>query len=365
MFFKLHDEKRIGCKFLTDADLGRANSSHQSHIGLYDEILTFLPNSANIDDALVVYNGNVEFLTANFGRIQNPDGSYRSPNIKTGGRNVVSVVSFIKDTAKSMSDNLKWYLFWFGLESEQLVFMFFNNQSETFKDICSLGIDLNELPYSRSKTGKILYETDTAFSKILSYLEEIVNKSGKNIAAELEVAAQTNEKISRKYRKTYKNFDIEKARSVFSRVGREGEELVDKYFANQLKANTIQHYDWKNRDGESGLPYDFTVETLTGELLYLDVKTTSYAFEQKMIFSSQEIEFVDNCEHKYYIYRVYNNDEKKYLRICKNAKTLFSPIHSKTIQFEDEIRDMAGIEAVKMAILPLHKSLEFGNEIAL
>ena len=364
MFFKLHNEKRIGYKIISDAELDRTDGNI-THIGLFGDVLEFLPNRDKDADAMVVYENNVEFLTAHFDRIQNPDGTYRSPKIKTGGKNVVSVVSFIKDTAKSMSNDLKWYLFWFGLESEQLVFMFFNNKSATFNDICSLGIDLNELPYSKTKTGKILYETDTAFSKILSYLEEIVNKSGKNFAAELEVAAQTNEKTSKKYKKTYRNFDIEKARSVFSRVGREGEELVDKYFAAQLKAKVIQYYDWKNRDKESGLPYDFTVETLTGEVFYLDVKTTSYTFEQKMIFSSQEIEFVDNCEHKYFIYRVYNNDEQKYLRICHNAKNLFSPIHSKTTQFENDMQDMAGIESVKMAILPLHKLLEFSNEIAL
>lgn len=69
--------------------------------------------------------------------------------------------------------------------------------------------------------------------------------------------------------------------------------------------------------------------------------------------------------YKYYIYRVYKNDEQKFLRICHNAKNLFSPIHSKTTQFEDDIKDMAGIESVKMAILPLHKSLEFSKEIKL
>ena len=44
MFFELNDEKRIGYKQLTDADLGRSLLSHQTHIGLFDDVLTYLPN---------------------------------------------------------------------------------------------------------------------------------------------------------------------------------------------------------------------------------------------------------------------------------------------------------------------------------
>ena len=84
-----------------------------------------------------------------------------------------------------------------------------------------------------------------------------------------------------------------------------------------------------------------------------------------MIFSSQEIKFVDSCQNKYYIYRVYSNDEKKYLKICNNAKELFSPIYSKTTDFESILNEMAKIESIKMAILPLQKTLVFGEEIPL
>lgn len=332
---------------------------------MFGDVLGFLPNRDKDADAMVIYDDNVEFLTAHFDRIQNPDGSYRSPKIKTGGKNAVSVVSFIKDKAKEMSDDLKWYLFWFGLESEQLVFLFFNNQSKTFDDICSIGIDLTELPYSRTNTGKILYENDEAFSGILNYLEEIVNKSGKEIIQELEVAVQTNETVSHKYKSIYNPYDIKKAKDIFKRTGREGEELIDKYFTQLLSCGSIKNYEWKNKETESYLPYDFFVQKLDDEVYYLDVKTTRYSFEQKMVFSSQEIKFVDGCKYKYYIYRVYSNNDKKYLKICDNAKELFSPIHSKAVEFENILNEMAKVESIKMAILPLQETLVFGKEIAL
>lgn len=355
MFFKLHKENKIGYKQLTDADLGRKPTSNQTHIGLFGDVFTFLPNDIEIDDAMVIFDNNVEFLSANFNRIENRDHTFRSPKIKTGGRDAVSVVTFIRDKAKDYFDETIWYLFWFGLESEQPVFFLFNKQSETYNDMISIGVNLKENVKAR------LEPTDATYSALLNYLENIVNKSGKKIAEELEVIVQTNDKSASNYR----TYDVDKARKMFSTIGRDGEELIDEYFSEQLRKKRITHYEWKNREKESGLPYDFSVETLENEVLYLDVKTTNYGFEQKMIFSSQEIKFVDGCKNKYYIYRVYTNQDKKYLKICNNAKDLFSPIHCKTIAFEDILDEMAKIESIKMAILPLQKTLVFGEEIAL
>ena len=142
MFFELHNEKRIGYKEMTDADLGRKLTSHQTHIGLFDDVLTFLPNNIEINDCMMIYNKSVEFLSLNFDRIENPDGSFRSPKIRAGGRDVVSIVTFIRDKAKDFPNDTKWYLFWFGLKSEQPVFFLFNNLSDTYKEILALGVKL-------------------------------------------------------------------------------------------------------------------------------------------------------------------------------------------------------------------------------
>lgn len=355
MFFKLHNENKIGYKQLTDADLGRRLTSNQTHIGLFGDVFTFLPNDIEIDDSMVIFNDDIEFLPANFNRIENPDHTFRSPKIKTGGRDAVSVVTFIRDKAKDYSNDVIWYLFWFGLESEQPVFFLFNKESETYNDMISIGVDLRENVKARLKP------TNAAYSALLDYLENIVNKSGRSIAEELEVIVQTNDKNTSNYR----TYDIDKAKQIFLEIGKNGEQLIDKYFSEQLRKNRITHYEWKNRENESGLPYDFCVETLDNEVVYLDVKATNYGFEQKMIFSSQEIKFVDSCKNKYYIYRVYTNNDKKYLKICANAKDLFSPIYDKTVNFEDTLEEMAKIESIKMAILPLQKSLVFSEEIAL
>lgn len=360
MFFELNEENKIGYKELTNADLGRSDSSGQTHIGLFQDTLTFLPDSIEKPNAMVIYNDSLEYLTAYFDRIETPKKTYRSPKIRTGGVNAVSVVSFIRDKAREFDDETKWYLFWFGLKSTQLVFFLFNNNSVEFKSITEIGVNLK-----KDKAKGRLKSSDATFIPVIKYLEQIVNNSGQEIIQELEVAVQTNEIVSHKYKSAYNPYDIKKAKDMFKKTGRDGEELIDNYFANLLSLGRIKYYEWKNKETESYLPYDFFVQTIDDEVFYLDVKTTQYSFEQKMVFSSQEIKFANGCENKYYIYRVYCNNDKKYLKICNNAKELFSPIQSKAIDFENALNEMAKVESIKMAILPKHEILAFGEEIVL
>lgn len=358
MFFELHNENRIGYKKLTDADLGRSKTSHQTHIGLFDDVLTFMPNRSSIDilDALLIYNDELISLPVSFDRIQNPNGTFRSPKIKTGGRNAVSVVSFIRDTVKKINSAGCWFLFWFGLKSEQPVFLLFEKNSNTYNNLTKIGVNLEGNVKNR------LTDRDSQFAKVLSYLEEVVNIQGIEIAEKLELAVQTEESLPKKIRR----YDFEKAKEYFYRVGREGEELINKYFFEQLSKKNISNYTWVNKDGESGLPFDFHVQKLDGEIFYLDVKSTNYKFEQKMIFSSQEIKFATDKNNKYFIYRVFTDYKgNKYLRVCSNAKTLFSNINMRTLEYETKLISMANVETIKLAIAPLQRDLTFGDIISL
>ena len=192
----------------------------------------------------------------------------------------MSIVTFIRDKATEFPFDTKWYLFWFGLKSEQPVFFLFNNLSETYDEILDLGV---KLPHGIK--GRIT-PTDPSYSSLLKYLESVVNHAGFELVQELEFVAQTDEPI---LTKKYRDYDIKKARELFSRIGKEGEILVDRYLEEQRQKGLISNYKWPNKDQESGLPYDFYIETLDCEIIYLDVKTTNYDFNQKMLFSSQEI----------------------------------------------------------------------------
>ena len=141
---------------------------------------------------------------------------------------------------------------------------------------------------------------------------------------------------------------------------------MERYFAELKTRGEILNYKWVNEEKESGLPYDFYFETKSGEIVYLDVKTTNYKFGQKMIFSSQEIDFATSNDNKYCVYRVYYNDEgERCLKICSNIKGLFMYIHCHTKEYEQTLKNVAKLETVKLAILPTLDDLNFGQQIVL
>ena len=356
MFFELHDENRIGYKELSDADLGRAEKSHQTHIGLFDDVLTFLSNSAIIKDAMVIYNNKADILPLHFDRIQNPDGSFRSPKIRAGVNTDESVLSFIRNTVRRTSPVGSWYLFWFGLKSCQPVFLIFEKDSQTYRDFCDFGIVLSEKVKSR------LTPAHHSFSDLINYLERMVNVSGVEYAEELELMALIEKKKGRSVRK----YNFAKAQARSAKIGYEGERLIDLFFENQKQSGRIADYTWMNKDGESGLAYDFEVNRLDGVTFYLDVKTTDYRFEQKMIFSSQEIEFASDYRDNYYVYRVYcDEDGARFLKICCDANGLFRTINSTTTEYKAAVDEFAHVQTVKLAVSPIHSCFEVSDAIAL
>lgn len=136
IFYFFGIEKRIGIKKLSKADLGISDTSNQTHIGLYNDVLQFLDDNA-ITTAMLVYGDYCKMLDCYFDRIENPDGTFRSPKIRIGEKNEVSVVSKIREFA--MTDaSADWYLLWSGLENKDLVFWLVNSNSNDYNVIKDL-----------------------------------------------------------------------------------------------------------------------------------------------------------------------------------------------------------------------------------
>lgn len=360
-FFKLHNEKIIGFKALTDADLGKSQTSHQTHIGLFDDVLTFMPNQPIIEDsAMFIYNSQADILSLNFDRIENKDGSFRSPKIRIGGRDTVSIASTIRSIARESDNSLTWYLFWFGLESEQAVFWLFNNMSQTYADITNLGLSL-----SYNSKGR-LTENDSIFNKILLYIESNLDKSTESVMKELEIETQIPGKLITERR--IRKYDISRAQKLFTEIGKQGEEFVAEYFDKLKYNNQIKNYHWVNESSESCYPYDFYYQDLSDNVIYLDVKTTKFDFKQRIIYSNKEIDFAlsvpNNC---YNIYRVYNLTEQNAdLRICKNCTNHFNSINGNILTFQRDLNSIAtDIQSISIAFEPTISNLAFDTEIQL
>lgn len=350
MFFELHEEGKIGYKKLTKADLGLGDS-HQTHIGLFGDIFTFLSDTEVEEESLFIYNNNIDFIDCYFDRIETPEGMYRSPKIRIGNKNSISVVTFIRDKAKE-EPNKDWHLIWFGLKNEKMVFYFFNNDSEDYIKVSKI-IDL-------SNNGRV-EKTDAKFQELLNYLEDKIDAHGQNILEDLEIVSQIEKPTQR-----YREFDLKRANELFKETGDLGEQLIANYLDYLKSKKQIFNYNWYNKSSETGLPYDFAVQENNQNIIYIDAKSTSYKFEQPMIFSNQEIECM-NDKINYSIYRVFGiKHGKPKLKICNNTKSLASFIYSNINEFRNNlaIQDVI-LKSAKLAVSPIHKFLKFGNEIEL
>lgn len=323
MFFKLHKEHRIGYKKLSQADLG-TGISHQTHIGLYENVLNFLPNSDVVQTAMLIYDNYCDIIDCYFDRIENPNGTFRSPKIRLG--NTDSVVRRIREFA-SKDANADWYLLWFGLDSQELVFVLLNSSSP----------DFNTFSSCLKTTRQVIDGSHPSFATLLQLIEQKIDMVSSDLQEELEIVAQVGE-TSRKY----KPYDIERAKSVFRSIGRKGEELISEYLDREKSLRHIISFQWMNASRESGLPFDFIVDGGLSTSMHIDVKSTNFKFEQPIVFSDSEIDFVHSKDYvNYCVYRVFDmSTERKALKICSSVQTYADNIFTRQMSFLKEIETL-------------------------
>ncbi|MDL2261649.1 DUF3883 domain-containing protein [Methanimicrococcus sp. OttesenSCG-928-J09] len=355
MFFELHPENIIGYKKISDAELGRSES-HMTHIGLSQKVLTFLSDRDNIKNSIFIYEDKFDYIDAYFDKIEIAnDGLYRSPKTRMGERGCVSIASTIRDITKAQGESINWYLLWFSLKNEKIVFFLFNELSSDYTNIKKIGLNLNR------NGAKTIDGNHPIFGSLMSYVETKINENGIEILRDLEVTTQIQDQPNKKYKK----YDIDRANTRFKEVGRLGEQLIEQYLSKEREKGQIENFIWHNENDESGYPFDFTIQDCRANVYYLDVKTTGYDFKQKMVFSTQEIEFIASTPNKYCIYRVYKDENDKfYLRICEDCKDLSKKVQLQTSQYKNNLTSIeAELRTAKIAISPEIPSLKFKYEI--
>lgn len=320
MFFFFFDiEKRIGLKKLSNADLGTSETSRQTHIGLYNDVLQFLGDSV-VTTAMLVYGDYCQMLDCYFDRIENPDGTYRSPKIRIGKKEEDSIVSKIREFALTDA-SADWYLVWSGLENKDLVFWLVNSKSNDFcviKDLVGL------------KTH-IITDEDKAYVCLKNIMVNKINQSSVDIQKEIEIISQTGVQS-----KKYKPFDLEKAKKNMAFVGKRGEELVNEYLEQLKNMHKVESFEWMNKSKESGLPYDFVLN----QKEYIDVKSTRFDFTQSIVFSNQEVDFANQqkSDFDYSIYRVFDLTEANAnLKICTQCMPYMEQLNKNVQTFNEAI----------------------------
>lgn len=174
----LYKEYSIGVKKLSDAELNRENSpSGQTHIGLSEKVLTYLPNTPVQQDGILVVNQSCSFVECAFSKI----GNKRSTKIDSQTNTPVkSIVKQIRNIASN--DKVDWYLVWFALENQTPVFWLLNNNSEDYsglEDIFENSQSLSVYTASKEEYFRLLAKI-RSFKKMIALIDSTYDTSHEN-----------------------------------------------------------------------------------------------------------------------------------------------------------------------------------------
>lgn len=326
MLFEIHKEGKIAYKRLSDADIKRSELSHQTHIGLSNESLTFMADDKTEYSAMLIYKEYCDILSCEIAKIQRADGRKDAPKISMG-RKSDNVVNRIRTFAKQ-SVSKDFYLLWFGLDSLTPVFFLIEEGSYDYVFL------ENYCKFSSLKDKKIvILERNTiVFTTVLNYIQSRIENVAQKLQKDLELSVETESDDPK-----FKDADVKKARKYIYELGKQGESLIDEYLNRQKSEKLIMNYEWMNKSGEQGKPYDFYIKYSNGLEQWVDVKTTEHEFEQAVIVSKNEIKFITEKEStKYAIFRVYYLKElQAKLKICSECLKYINKLY-RDINYMDQ-----------------------------
>ena len=174
----LYKEYAIGVKMLSEAELNRESSpSGQTHIGLSEKVLTYLPKTPKQQDGILVVNQSCSFVECAFSKI-NYKRSTKVDSLTTNP--VKSVVKQIRNIASN--EEMHWYLVWFALENQVPVFWLLNDKSEDYKDLSEIFEKSQNLSvYTASKEEFfVLLSKIRSLKKLQNLFESKYNVSNEN-----------------------------------------------------------------------------------------------------------------------------------------------------------------------------------------
>lgn len=345
MIFEIHNEGKIAYKRLSDADLKRSEYSHQTHIGLSNDLLTYMPDDKRAYSAMLIYEDYCEILRCEIAKIQRASGRKDATNIKTGGRNEDNVVSKIRSFAKERP-NRDFYLVWFGLDSLMPVFWLISEGSSDFNllnDYCGFTL-------LKDRKIEIVKDGSLNFHQLLETAQKKLEYVTLDLQKDLEFAVEIESDAPK-----FKDADVRKAKSYIYELGKAGENIINEYLSVQKHKKEIEDYEWVNKSGEQGKPYDFYIIHSNGSEQWIDVKTTEHEFEQSIIVSKNEVKFITEKKNiEYAVFRVYSKKEiEAKLKVCSDCleymKKLFRDIDYMTQSMSDY---GASIVNYKIAVEP-------------
>ena len=352
MIFEIHNEGKIAYKRLSDADLKRSEKSHQTHIGLSNDLLTYMPDEKRAYSAMLIYEDYCDVLRCEIAKIQRASGRKDATNIKTGGRNEDNVVSKIRSFAKEKPQS-EFYLVWFGLDSLMPVFWLIREGSTDYillNNYCGFSL-LKDKKIEIAKNGS------SNFRKLLISAQKKIENVSLDLQKELEFAVEIEKDTPQ-----FMDADVKKARSYINELGKAGENLVNEFLSILKHKKEIEDFEWANKSGEQGKPFDFLINNIDGSQQWIDVKTTEHEFEQSIIVSKNEVRFItEKKDMEYAVFRVFSKkDTEAKLKVCSECLSYMRKLYRDVAYMAQSMSDYgAAMVNYKIAVQPSDKSFHW------
>jgi len=131
-------ENVIGIKRLSNADLGWNEGSRQTHIGLSELVLKFLPLTPVVCGGVIIFNNRCYYAECYFSKITES----RSTKIDSGKESQrMSLTRQVRSFAQNR--DVSWCLAWFATQNETPVFWLFNDQSDEYRELENAGVNIS------------------------------------------------------------------------------------------------------------------------------------------------------------------------------------------------------------------------------
>ncbi|MDY0287344.1 MAG: hypothetical protein RBR15_00800 [Sphaerochaeta sp.] len=316
--FTMHSEHKIGIKCLSEADLG-LGKSHQTHIGLYGEVLSYLPDHFYSEKGLLFNDDNFNLVTMFFDRITNPDGTTRSPKFRLGDANEVSLIGKIREIVKNNPSD-SWYLLWFGIDNGSILSVLFKEKDKLFKLLKILGI------VDSNNCKRVVSFSDTYFSSLVDVLQGWIYSIMQDSLKEMEKSTFSQRPFNRLELELNNIFDIS---DRFLAIYQLAISHCYHYLEEQKQLGTILGYELLSKTEEQDNSNIFLITKKNGESKTMILKATEFDVKQPFILGIDDLQLIYTAypNSSIGIIRFFNVDNSGcMMQICNSLLRLVSQV---------------------------------------
>ena len=356
--FTMHGEHKIGIKRLSAADLG-LGKSHQTHIGLYGEVLSYLPDHLYSEKGLLFNDNNFNLVTMLFDRITNLDGTTRSPKFRLGDASDVSLIGRIREIVQDNPSD-SWYLLWFGIDNGSILSILFKEKDELFELLESLGI------VNLNNCKRVFSFSDVSFSSLVDVLQGWIYSIIHESLRELETSVFSQRPLFKNQLELNKIFNIPR-RSIS--VYQLAISHFYHYLEGQKQQGAILEYELLPQTEEQANSYMFLITKKNGESKIMILKATEFDGKQLFMLGIEDLQLMNTTYSNtpIGIIRFFEVDNSGcMMQICNSLLRLVSQVLNPTsVQIKTILQSNSPIMNISLGVVESKYPGHFSHVIKL